>query len=159
MKKLIVLTASRLFPGRSPMKITRRFAVATLLVIAVAIVLGAPAPAFANGHKAQVKLYPAAGGPFPNASGQVSLSMDLYSFSGALNSVAVSKLAPNTSYFMPLYIQVWNGTYWQFEPYLISFQTDAHGAYKSGCGRIVSTLYGFEVYDSATGTLVLTSNP
>ena len=47
MKKLIVLAASRLLPGRSPMKITRRFALATFLVIAVAVVLGMTAPASA----------------------------------------------------------------------------------------------------------------
>ena len=74
MKKLILLAASRLFSGRSPMKITRRFAVASLLVIAVAIVLGVPAPASAGKVKTpQVKLYPTADGPNRHATGTVTL--------------------------------------------------------------------------------------
>ncbi len=152
MKKLIVLVASRLFPGRSPMKITRRFAVATLLVVAVAVVLGAPAPASAGrwtgpNNMVQVKLYPPTDGPFPNASGQLSVSIDSSGASGWLRGVAVSKLAPNTSYNM-----------W---PYGISFRTDAHGAYKSGnvLGPMVNVLYALQVHDSSSGTVVLTSKP
>ncbi len=114
------------------MKITRRFAVATLLVIAVAVVLGAAAPASAS----QVKLRPPADGPFPNAIGQVNLSMERGSYPG-VNSISVSKLGPNTSYYMPVYFQNWYFDYylgWQWEWVLGSyeFQTDARGAYKSG---------------------------
>jgi hypothetical protein len=148
------------------MKITRRFAVASLLVFAVAIVLGAPAPASAGKVKGmQVTLYPAAESPFPNASGQASLSWD-YGIYSLLNSVSVSKLAPNTSYYIPVYFKVWHidehgWPYWSGEWRLVwySLQTDARGAYKSGNVRGgAGCVSGGEVqvYDSSTGTLVLT---
>jgi hypothetical protein len=100
MKKLIVLAASRLFPGRSPMKITRRFAVATLLVIAVAIVLGAPAPASAG--QSTHTLYPTANSPSPNATGTVTLYQDPGQGLWIEVHVSVSNLAPNASYNMPV---------------------------------------------------------
>ncbi len=45
MKKLVVLAASRLFPGRSPMKITRRFALTVLLCLGATLCATAPARA------------------------------------------------------------------------------------------------------------------
>ena len=45
MKELIVLAASRLFPVRSPMKITRRFAVTVLLCLGATLCATAPARA------------------------------------------------------------------------------------------------------------------
>jgi hypothetical protein len=166
MKELIVLASSRLFPGRSPMKMTRRFAVASLLVLALAVVLGAPAPASAGKVKGwQVTLYPAVGSPFLNASGQASLSPD-YGVYSLLNSFSVSRLAPNTSYHIPLYLKVWHVDehgypYWSGEWRLVrcGFQTDARGACKSGNvpGALGWVLSGqVQVYDSSTGTLVLT---
>ena len=177
MKKLIVLAASRLFPGRSPMKITRRFALAVLLVVAVAVVLGAPAPASAGKVKGtQVTLYPPADSPSPNATGTVTLypvDSRWPIYPGGYSErvfVSVSKLAPNASYYMPVTVTVldtytgWN-TRWT-ENVLI--QTDAHG--KGGgvwiggldSGRNYRNYYyitsvSFQVYN-ASGTLVLTSN-
>jgi hypothetical protein len=58
------------------MKITRRFAVASLLVVAVAVVLGAPAPASAgqrSSYLTYVKLYPTADSPFRHATGTLTL--------------------------------------------------------------------------------------
>ncbi len=149
-------------PGRSPINITRRFAVASLLVIAVAVVLGAPAPAFAGA----AKLYPPTDGPFPNATGQVQLSYNsIYPPGPAtyLNSISVSKLAPSSSYYMPLYYAEWSVDEhgwpiflgWVLRPWY--FQTDARGAYKSGTskGGYGAIVYGVRVYDSSTGTLVL----
>ena len=164
MKKLIVLAASRLFPGRSPMKITRRFAVASLLVIALAIVLGAPAPASAGkyhtpDHTQTVKLYPVADSPSPNANGVVTL----YLLNGWANvyydgvGVSVSKLAPNAWYSLSVPTVGYFG-----------IQTDARGkgegvwyasAYPSPYGAYwVIWSLSFQVYD-ASGALVLTSNP
>jgi hypothetical protein len=162
MKQLIVLAASRLFPGRSPMKITRRFALATLLVLAVAVVLGAPVPASAGAGK----LFPPTDGPFPNASGQYQMSWSAVYPPGpvySLTSVSVSKLAPNTSYYIPLYFARWSVDehgYPVFVGWVLRncyFQTDAHGAYKSGTSKEGSgaILYGVQVFDSSTGTLVL----
>ncbi len=186
MKELIVLAASRRFGRRSPMKITRRFAVASLLVFAVAVVLGAPAPASAGKVKGtqargtQVTLYPAADSPSPNATGTVAL----YPGSAApvidAVVVSVSKLAPNASYYMPVTV---HEDVWQFFPYYVDegywvwvrsyeydynvpIQTDAHA---NGQGGLLgSGQYGnfyyedqitvtYQVYD-ASGTLVLTSN-
>ncbi len=158
MKKLIVIAASRLFPGRSPMKITRRFAVASLLVLAVAIVLGAPALASAGANRTSVKLYPAAHSPFPHATGKVTLYDQepgrLY-YDGV--GVSVSKLAPNASYYMP--VTVYGGT--TDGVYDVRIQTDARG--NGGGGFSGVPFYyilpqSFQVYD-ASGTLVLTSNP
>jgi hypothetical protein len=154
-------------PGRSLMNITRRFAVASLLVIAVAVVLGASAPASAGA----VKLSPPTDGPFPNASGQYQVywsSIYPPGPAGSLNSVSVSKLAPNTSYYIPLYYARWSSDEHGYPVFLgwvlyhFSFQTDAHGAFKSGIskggyGAIVYVMPA--VYDSSTGTLVLTSSP
>ncbi len=163
MKNLIMLAASRLFSGRSPMKITRRFAVASVLAIAVTMVLGTTAPASAG----TAKLYPPTAGPFPNATGQVQLSYNSIYPPGPvyyLNSVSVSKLAPNTSYYIPLYFARWSvdehgyPVFVGWALYNFSFQTDARGACKSGMskGGSAAILYGVKVYDSSTGTLVLT---
>jgi Subtilase family len=103
MKTLIVLAASRLFPGRSPMKFTRRFDVATLLVIAVAVVLGTPAPASAAKAKGQqLALYPATDGPSPTATGKVILYGDSSSMTCDSVGVSVSRMAPNASFYMPV---------------------------------------------------------
>ncbi len=151
------------FPGRSPIKITRRFAVATLLVVAVAVVLGTPAPASAGA----AKLYPPPDGPLPNASGQYQATWDksgIYPPGPAsyLNSVSVSKLAPNTSYYIPLYYTEWSVDEhgWPiFVGWVLGnwyFQTDARGAYKSGMSKGGGAIpYGVQVYDASTGTLVL----
>ncbi len=144
------------------MKITRRFAVATLLVIAVAVVLGTPAPASAGA----VKLHPPTDGPFPNASGQVQLSYSPINPGAGyyVNSVSVSRLAPNTSYYIPVSVALWSRDEhgfplfkgWELRNWY--FQTDAHGAYKSGMskGGYAAIFNGVKVYDSSTGTLVLT---
>ena len=165
MKKLIVLTASRLLRGRSPMKITRRFAVASLLVLAVAIVLGAPAPASAgqrSSYLTYVKLYPAADSPFRHATGTLTLhhpSQGSGLFFDRV-SVSVSRLAPNASYYMPVTVYSTGG--WSYGTYVVNvpIQTDARG---NGGGGFNTSGYGyimtqsFQVYDSS-GTLVLTSN-
>ena len=163
MKKLIVLAASRLFPGRSPMNTTRRFALATLLVLAVAVVLGAPAPASAFPQKkqgSQVKLYPAADSPSPNATGTLTLvSRPGRMFYAAIH-VSVSKLAPNASYYMPVTVvyNTWSGT--GEEVFNVPIQTDARGNGGGGqgfnSGYIRPQFQSFQVYD-ASGTLVLTS--
>ncbi len=149
------------------MNITRRFAVASLLVIAVAVVLGTPAPASADAGK----LYPPTDGPFPNASGQYQGTWSSIYPPGDhynINSISVSKLAPNTSYYMPLYYARWSSDEHGYPLFLgwvlyhYSFQTDARGAYKSGIskGGYGAIVYGMPaVYDSSTGTLVLTPNP
>jgi hypothetical protein len=137
------------------MKITRRFAVASLLVIAVAVVLGAPAPASAAQH---VKLYPAAGSPSPNASGTVTLS-GYYRGLYTVVSVSVSKLAPNTSYYMPVRVNIAVSPYEEVIP--LPIQTDARGNGKGGW-RAPNSHYGippqfFQVYGGSG--VVLTSNP
>jgi hypothetical protein len=167
MKKLILLAASRLLPGRSPMKLTRRFAVATLLVIAVAIVLGAPVPASAGKVKGtQVTLYPTADSPSRHASGTVILNQYGGIYYVAVG-VSVSKLAPNASYYMPVTVlDPWWGTTWVEN---VPIQTDARGKGESGWsgyhrGYYYGNYYNYyimsgasEVYD-ASGTPVLTSN-
>ncbi len=153
MKTLIVLAASRLLPGRSPMKVTRRLAVATLLVIAVAVVLGAPAPASAQKH-GQVKLYPAADSPFPHASGTVTAYPVDGTWATCMISVSVSKLAPNASYYMPVkLVGYWD--YWGWHEGAVSnvpIQTDARGNGKSG--SVLCEYCSCQVYDSSA-TLVL----
>ena len=161
MKKLIVLAASRVLPGRSPMKITRRFAVATLLVIAVAIVLGAPAPASAGKVKGtqgtQVTLYPTADSPSPRATGTVTLldpvGSPLTYYRGL--SVSVSKLAPNASYYLPVTVYDTRSGWSSFLNFWI--QTDARGKGEGGFSGYpyLITSHSFQVYD-ASGTLVLT---
>ncbi len=167
-------------PGRSPMKITRRVAVASLLIITVAIVLGAPAPSSATGKVkgTQVALYPPAGSPSPNAIGSVTL--EPYEYGGymyaAAVSVSVSKLAPNASYYMPIMVldPPLSGTTWEGRVYIynIPIQTDPHGKgesrwsgvkrgyYNDGFRHFVYDYYitsqSFAVCDSS-GTLVLTS--
>ncbi len=148
------------------MKITRRFAVATLLVLAVAVVLGTPAPATVFQRTlAAYKLYPTADSPFPHATGKVTLYFNpastppLFIADGVI--VSVSKLAPNASYYMPVTLSYYDNYWgWLDEVYNVPIQTDAHGTGKGGFGYsdyiIMSFL--FQVYDSS-GTLVLTSNP
>jgi hypothetical protein len=142
------------------MKITRRFAVVRLLVIAVAVVLGASAPAYA------AKLYPPTDGPFPNASGQYQVSYSSIYPPGPhyyLTRVSVSKLAPNTSYYIPVYLAQWSVDehgYPVFVGWVLRywyFQTDSRGAYKSGMskGEYGAILAGVSVYDSSTRSLVL----
>ena len=142
------------------MKTTNYFALTALLVIAAAVVLGTPAAATAAGNKAHLQLYPPVypPGPFPNASGKVSLTQASSNWEVSwLDRVSVSGLAPNTSYYMPLSGQ---SDLW--------FQTDPRGNWKGSPGWLVETnrptwggwvFYTFEVYDSSTGTLVLTSSP
>ncbi len=161
MKKLLVLTASRLFPGRSPMKITRRFAVASLLVIAVAVVLGTPAPASAakRARVTYVKLYPAADSPFPRATGTVTLyPAGAPYFLPYGVGVSVSRLAPNALYYMPGTFR-WRDYYGvtHDEDYNVSIQTDAWGNGEGWFGRsdFLIMYYSCQVYDSS-GTLVLT---
>jgi hypothetical protein len=154
MKKLIVLAASRLFPGRSPMKSTRGFALASLLVFAVAFVLGAPAPASAGAAgSVHAKLYPAADSPSPNASGTATLSgYDNRGFYTVV-SVSVSKLEPNASYYMGLVSATGSVG--------IGIQTDARGKggnVWSSYGSFFMIGFQARVYD-ASGTVVLTSNP
>ena len=149
------------------MKITRRFAVATLLVIAVAIVLGAPAPASGQSTQVPLTLYPAADSPTPNATGTVTLYKDRGQFFFIEVHVSVSNLAPNASYNMPVTVlDPWWGT---TSVYPVRIQTDAHGNGESGwSGRnrgyynghyynYYITTVTFQVYDSS-GTVVLTSN-
>jgi hypothetical protein len=147
------------------MKITRRFAVASLLVIAVAVVLGAPAPASAGkqGDQVSVKLHPPAGSPSPHATGTVALSWQAIEGFAVYHvvGVSVSRLAPNASYYMPVawsYQDNWGG--WHDQVYNVPIQTDARGSGQGGVGGpnwlIQSQL--FHVYD-ASGTVVLTSNP
>ena len=140
---------------------------ATLLVIAVTIVLGVPAPASAGSIsrivKMQVKLYPAADSPFPHATGTVTLYRgSTPPLIGAV-AVSVSRLAPNASYYMPVayrYRDYWR--VWHDQVYNVPVQTDARGNGGGWFGRtgglgpndflIMSSL--FQVYDSS-GTLVL----
>ena len=167
MKQLIVLAASRLFPGRSPMKTTRRFAVATLLVIAVAVVLGAPGPASASQRTYNtLTLYPAADSPSPKATGTATLYESTPPLYAAV-SVSVSKLARNASYYMPVTAR---DPYWgTTRVWNVPIQTDASGKGKGGWSGFNAGYYGghyynwyittltFQVYDSS-GTLVLTSS-
>ncbi len=141
------------------MKTTRRFA--TLLVIAVAVVLDAPAPASAGrGTYDTYKLYPAADSPFPHATGKLTLySAGPPTFLADGVGVSISRLAPNASYYMTL---TWTYRdylgFWHDQFYNVPIQTDAHG--NGGGGFSASRYGGFivswsEVYDSS-GTLVLT---
>jgi hypothetical protein len=158
------------------MKITRRFAVATLLILAVAIVLGAPAPASATGKGRLTwtfKLYPTADSPSRHATGTVTLyPSDTPPLIDAV-SVSVSKLAPNASYYMPVTVSYFEVTIYGTNVYgsyvyNVPIQTDASGngaggyvcrSYYDRNGNLiyyergVSSLY--DVYD-ASGTLVLT---
>ena len=151
------------------MKITRRFAVASLLVIAVAVVLGAPAPASAGKvNRTQVTLYRTVDSPTRNATGTVTPYQDPGGIYYSAVGVSVSKLAPNASYYMPVTVlDPWWGTsaIWH-----VRIETDAHGKGESGWSGYNAGYYGgnyynyyittvtFQVYDSS-GTLVLTSNP
>ena len=147
------------------MKTTNHYALAAVLGIAVAVVLGTAAPATAFGDKARVYLHPPVypPGPFPNASGKVSLTQASSGWELAwLDQVSVSGLAPNTSYYMPLTVYDFDSGQWMFWTSL-QFQTDPRGNWKGSPGWLIvmQVWWGswepFEVYDSSTGTLVLTS--
>ena len=154
--------------GRSPIKTTRRFAVASLLVIAVAVVLGAPAPASAGKTTyVTLTLYPAADSPSPKATGQVALDVNRTRPYYDRVIVSVSKLAPNASYYMPVTVlDPWWGTTGVWN---VLIQTGANGKGESGWSGYNRGYYGgyyydyyiltvtFQVYDSS-GILVLTSN-
>ncbi len=153
------------------MKTTRRFAVASLLVLAVAVVLGTTAPASAGKVKGtQVTLYPTAESSSPKATGTVTLSVYPRDMFPSAVAVSVSKLARNASYYMPVAVlDPWRGTTFVYN---VPIQTDAHGngeSVWSGYNRGRYPFYpyyynyyitssSFQVYDSS-GTLVLTSNP
>ena len=149
------------------MKITRRFALATLLVVAVAVVLGASAPASAGKVKGQT-LYPAADSPSPKATGTVTLYQDRGQIYYSVVGVSVSKLAPNASYYILVTVlDPWWGTTYDWN---VLIQTDAHGKGESWLSGYNAGYYGgyyynyyittvtFQVHDSS-GTLVLTRNP
>jgi len=163
MKKLTVLAASRLFPGRSPMKITRRFAVATLLVIAVAIAsLLAGASALAGHGYGQtstycVKLAPT--GIERDASGVAKVTLSLYlPVSGARGTVTCNGLAPNANYVVLINGVYYNGVRTLPWTYKVSFTTDARGAggitYSVQCASFGPT---FGVNGGPSGQLVLAS--
>ncbi len=141
------------------MKSTRRLAVASLLVIAVAIVLGAPAPASAGYNS--TKLYPAANSPNPKATGTVTLyaSGREAAFADSV-IVSVSKLAPNALYHMP--VTVLDRRWGTSRVLSVFIQTDARGNGGGGFSApgvyyIINQPGPFNVYD-ASGTLVLTSH-
>ena len=163
MKKLIVLTASRLLPGRSPMKFTRRFALATLFVIPVAVAaLLAGASALAGHTYGQrstysVKLAPT--GIEPEASGVAKVTLALYNpVSSARGTVTCKGLTPNAKYVVWITGASYNGTYWVPSTYGFSFTTDARGAsgitYGVQCGSLGPT---FGVEGGPSGQLVLAS--
>ena len=147
------------------MKTMKHVALVAVLGIAVAVVLGTPAPATAGWKRpVNVKLYPPADGPFPAARGTMTLYPSSRPPAVGGVTVSVSKLAPNTWYVMPVYIRYsyWD-SYWGWLVYWegwsgVSIQTDANG---NGRGSISADECHPEgnVYDSSTGTLVLTSNP
>ncbi len=159
--------------------IKRGATLASLLVIAVAIVLAVPAPASAGRRSSvtYVKLYPTADSPNRHATGTVTL---YYYRSQTFNGlgVSVSKLAPNASYYMPVtvhedvwQIYPWSGgqEYWVWVrsdeyDYNVPIQTDANGngqGWVGGSGNHGSYYVEYsiwttcQVYDSS-GTLVLT---
>ena len=145
--------------GKSPMKITRRFALIALLVLAMAVVLGASSPASAGAQKpTQVKLHPTADSPNRHATGTVTLSEPVTMWEMYRSvEVSVSKLAPNASYYMP--VTLFDSFGFPAGVLNIPIQTDARGKGQRGFGQ--SGYYiipSFQVYD-ASGTLVLTSNP
>ncbi len=154
---------------------------ASLLVLAMAVVLGAPAPASAGRRSSgtYVKLYPTADSPNRHATGTVTLYWSstppsvLYAV-----GVSVSKLAPNASYYMPVTVheEVWRywsdyGGYYVWVgsdeyDYNVPIQTDAYGngqGWVRGSGQYGIYYYEcqitvtYQVYD-ASGTLMLTPN-
>ncbi len=153
------------------MKTTRRFAMATLLVIVVAIVLGVPAPASATGKGALTstfKLYPTADSPSRHATGTVTVYPSSTPQSIGAVAVSVSKLTPNASYYMPVTVSYFRVTIYGTNVYgsyvcYVPIQTDARGNGAGGYGcRSNNYNYdetglhsSFDVYD-ASGTLVLT---
>ena len=104
MKKLIVLASSRLFPGRSPMKITRRFAVTALLCLGATLCTTAPARAQA-GFVYPLSCVVGVEDPDYGASGQ-------YSFSGMQTMSGFDPVsgASWTSYEGTLSLRCWDLT-------------------------------------------------
>ena len=99
-------------------------------ILAAAMLMGAisTADAAQPGNKAHVTLYPPAGSPFPQASGSVTLSLFSPPAAYWLDTVAVSKLAPNASYYMPLQVKDFSTGQWVSGT--LVFQTDSHGSAK-----------------------------
>ena len=152
MQKLIVLAASRLLPGRSPKKITRRFAVATLLVLAVAVaaLLAGPSvlakPAYGHISTYSVKLAPT--GIEPDAAGVAKVSLAFF-LPGPIASgtVTCKGLTPNANYV----VRIIGGTSVASVP----FTTDARGAGTITYGVGSSFVPTFLVYGGPSGQLVL----
>lgn len=149
------------------MKPTKHFALAAMFVMAVAFVLGTATPATAGPRKTQFKvgLYPPADSPLPNATGSIAVTV-YYQQDYRLDGVSVSNLAPNTSYYFPLTVYdsdsgQWFGTFFQF-------QTNERGNWRGavdGLAPLCGGYWGgtpyvcFDVYDSSTHTVVLTTDP
>src|SRR5262245_27328810 len=105
------------------MKTTKHFALAALLVLGALLGPSTTAAALHVGQKTQVKLYPPADNPpFPQASGSVTLSLSRPPAEYWFGSVSVSKLAPNTSYFMP--VMAYDLYTNDLVEYQVTFQTD-----------------------------------
>lgn len=147
------------------MKTTKQFALAALLGIAVAVVLGTAAPATAGGTNFKLALYPPADSPLTNASGSVALTL-YYESDYRLDGVWVSRLAPNTSYYMPLTVYDFESGQWIATS--LQFQTNQRGNWHGSLEWHLAVYWGwggmpilppFEVYDSSTHALVLTSSP
>ena len=139
------------------MKITRRFAVASLLVIAVAVAaLLAGASALAGHTYGQrstysVKLAPT--GIEPEASGVAKVTLSLYlPTSAAWGTVSCKGLTPNANYVVLINTGV------SYPVPVSSFTTDARGAggtkYSVQCGSFGPT---FGVSGGPSGQLVLAS--
>jgi len=142
------------------MKTTKHFA---LMVMAVALVLGTAAPATAGGTHFKLDLYPPADSPLPNASGSVALTL-YYEADYRLDSVSVSRLAPNTSYYMPLTVYDFDSGQWIATS--LQFQTNQRGNWLGSLEWHLAVYWTwgggpflppFDVYDSSTHTLVLTN--
>jgi hypothetical protein len=144
-------------PGGRPIKTRRRFALATLLVFAVAVAaLLAGASALAGHRYGQrstygVKLVPT--GIEPDASGAAKVTLALYlPTSGAWGTFNCKGLTPNANYV------VWINTGYYGGGGARPFTTDARGAggikYSVQCGSWGPT---FGVIGGPSGQLVLAS--
>jgi hypothetical protein len=101
-----------------------------------------------------ITLSPPADSLFPHAGGSITLALYRPPIWYWLNEVSVSKLAPNASYYMPLYVY---DSYGRWAWINLPIKTDTRGnCMGSVGGRLIDVATGFEVYDSS-GTLVLTS--
>jgi hypothetical protein len=126
-----------------------------IALLAAAVLVCATCTASARGRdKQQVRLYPPAGSPFLRAGGSITLTLSKPPVEYWLNNLSVSKLTPTTRYHMPVYVYDPNlGWTWS----ALSFKTDTRGNGNVSGGFLTVVAYGFEVYDSSSGTLVLTS--